>query len=84
MNISSMVQKIQTKSRECAFVGVVDAARIKNRNLDLSLVHNPNKPYLDKEAAKSGFTEIVPNPLTLEILTRLVEAYMQSTNEESD
>ena len=84
MNISALVQKIQTRSRECAFIGVVDAARVQNKNLDLTLVHNANKPFLDSQAAKSGFTEIVANPLTLEVLTRLVETYLANSCDDSD
>ena len=82
MNTSALVQKIQTKSLDCAFVGLVEATRIKSKNLNQSLIHSANKPYLDIVAAKCGFSEIVAKPLSLEVLTRLVETYL--SNADSD
>ena len=82
MNTSALVQKIQTRSQDCAFVGLVKASRIKSKNLNQSLIQSANKPYLDVEAARCGFSEIAAKPLSLEVLTRLVETYL--SNGDSD
>lgn len=76
LNASALVHRIRTKSQECAFVGLVRAERMQNKNLNQSLIQSSNKPYLDVEAAKCGFSEIVPKPLSLEVLTRLIENYL--------
>jgi hypothetical protein len=78
------VQRIQTRSGDCAFVCLVNASRVQKKNLNLSLIQHVNKPYLDMEAINCGFTEIVPKPLTLEVLTRLIETYLGNGNEDSD
>jgi len=82
LNPSAIVQLIQTKSKDCAFIGLVEPTRIKSKSLNQSLIHSANKPYLDAVAAKSGFSEIVAKPLSLEVLTRLVETYL--SNGDSD
>ena len=78
LNTSALIHKIQTKSQECAFVGLVKIGRIKSKNLNQSLIQSSNKPYLDVEAARCGFSEIVAKPLSLEVLTRLIETYLSS------
>jgi len=61
---------------------MVKGTRIKSNNLNQSLIQSANKPYVDMDAARSGFSEIVPKPLSIEVLTRLIETYL--SNGESD